>query len=231
MRLHRFYTSRAIREGEINSLPDMAQILQIKKVLRLHAGDHVVIFDGSGEEYDSEIVTLTDEKLEFRTTSSRNITPQAKRKISLAFSLIKKDNIEWILQKCTELGVSEFIPVISERSEKKGFNMDRANKIIIEACEQSGRGDIPRIMEPMKLADFLESEKRSVFAFHMSGKSLSKASLASHTIVACIGPEGGWTLNEIELFKKKGAAIVSIDTPILRAETAAIAVSTLLIIL
>lgn len=168
---------------------------------------------------------MTDVKLEFRVLETHLVKPVF-RKLSLAVSLVKKDNFEWVIQKGTELGVTEFIPLISERSEKKGFNMERAEKIMIEALEQSGRGDMAFIQPPIDLDIFLNTEKRKVVAFNTSGIKFSSRN-SKEEIVACIGPEGGWSEKEIEMFKSKNVEVIELNTPVLRAETAAIVVATL----
>lgn len=174
---------------------------------------------------------MTDETLLFRVLETRAVKRYSARRLSLVVSLIKKDNFEWVIQKGTELGVSEFIPVVSERSEKKGFNMERARKIMIEACEQSGRGDLAIIREPETLSDFLTGEERPIVAFHTDGPRFSAADFSKDSdLVACVGPEGGWTDGEVEAFKAKGAVVARLDVPVLRAETAAVAVATLLLL-
>ena len=245
MRLHRFFTALPIEEGKINYLPDPAIVHQVTRVLKLEPGDKTVFFDGSGKEYESEIVSLGKKTLEFRVLKTNKIKTHSPLKLSLTFSLIKKDNTEWIIQKCTELGVSEFIPLISDRSEKKGFNLERAQKICIEACEQLGRGDVPKIHESQTLAEFLNTERRKVIVFHTEGNNFERENFleisacvsfsssdldSSPELVACIGPEGGWSERELKMFKEKNIPIISLNTPILQAETAAVAISALLLI-
>lgn len=233
MRLHRFYIDLPIRTKEQHSLTDISLVHQLGRVFRLHEGDKAIFFNGDGIEHESEIVSLTKNECVFRVLETRPVKQFGTQKLVLAVSLIKKDNFEWVIQKGTELGVSEFIPLVSERSEKKGFNMERARKIMIEAIEQSGRGTLAIIHEPLDLETFLADEKRSVIAFHMEGEELNKGlseklkviDAKQNEIVACIGPEGGWSPKELSLFKEKGASIIKLDTPVLRAETAAIAVA------
>ncbi len=238
MRFQRFYVEKPIDSGKENSLPDAALAHQLRRVFRLQRGDKAIFFDGSGVDHVSEIVSVTKDTVTFRVLESRSadtadgFARSLRRKVALAASLIKKDNFEWVVQKGTELGVSEFIPLVSERSEKKDINMERARKIMIEACEQSGRGDVPVIREPISLEDFLGHEKRETIAFHTEGAVFAPKDIpATDDIVACVGPEGGWTGGEVEAFKKKGATIVRLDAPILRAETAAVAIATLLLLL
>jgi 16S rRNA (uracil1498-N3)-methyltransferase len=231
MRFHRFWVKTPINKGGVNTLSNPHLVHQLRRVFRLHEGDKAIFFDGSGDEHVSDIVSMDDETLSFRVLETRSVKRLSDIKVSLAASLIKKDNFEWVIQKGTELGVSEFIPLISDRSEKKGFNMERAQKIMIEAVEQSGRVDVPTISEPQSFEDFLDSEKCDIVAFHTEGTNFDikvRAEFVSKKeIIACVGPEGGWTDEEVEAFKKKGASVVKLNTPILRAETAAVAVATL----
>lgn len=230
MRLHRFYTPSEVRLDGTNVLSDPSLVHQLRSVFRLHEGSKAIFFDGSGTDYVSEIVSLTKTECAFRVDETRNVKPLARVRLAIAASLIKKDNMEWVVQKGTELGASEFIPLVSERSEKKGFNIERAKKIMVEACEQSGRSELPTIREPQTLEEFLEGEKRKVVAFHMSGAPLDKEKVVTGgELVALIGPEGGWSEREVALFEEKGVEVASLPTPVLRAETAAIAIASILL--
>ncbi len=231
MRLHRFFIDTDIQSGTTNSVTDSSLVYQLSNVFRLHAGDKIIFFNGRGSDYESEIVSLTKTLCVFRVLETHEVKRITPVSLSLAVSLIKKDNLEWVIQKGTEIGVSEFIPLVSERSEKKGFNMDRARKIMIEALEQSGRADMPYILEPRSLKDFLEEEKRNIVVFHTTGKKFTKAFVEQKKdIVACIGPEGGWSPKELEMFIQRGAESFNIHTPVLRAETAAVVVATLILV-
>lgn len=230
MRLHRFYTKHIIDKGTINSFAQLGLVHQLSRVFRLHSGDKCIFFDGSGNDYVSEIVSMHGEKLEFKVLETKPVKRHSDRELTLAVSLVKKDNFEWVVQKGTELGVSEFIPVISERSEKKSFNMERAQKIMIEAVEQSGRSELPTIGEPVELPDFVQSKNKELVVFHISGEDFSPKDFTNlKQITACVGPEGGWSDKEIEMFKKSGARIVKLNTPVLRAETAAVSIATLIL--
>lgn len=231
MRLHRFFIASNISKGKINSFSSASLVHQLSHVFRLHAGDKVVFFDGTGFDQECEIVSLEKSNVMFRVLETSAVKPLSETKVVLAVSLIKKDNLEWVIQKGTELGVSEFIPLISERSEKKGFNIERATKIMIEALEQSGRSDVAKIAEPVALVDFLKSEKRPMTAFHVSGNVFKRESMpVGGEQVLCIGPEGGWSDKEVALFAESGATLVRLNSPILRAETAAIVAATLVLV-
>jgi len=141
-------------------------------------------------------------------------------KITLYQSIIKKDKMEWVVEKATELGVTKIVPIISERSEKKGFNVDRARKIAIEASEQCGRGDIPQIVEPITIEKAISQAEKAI-VFDSSGKSLKELDKIE-TKSIFIGPEGGWSENEISKFKSQNFEILNLGDLTLRAETAAI---------
>lgn len=230
MRLHRFFVDSNIDKDKINTLSNDALLHQMKSVFRFHDGIKFILFNGEAVDYLCEAVSLTRKELVFRVLETSDVKRYSPCNLSLAFSLIKKDNVEWIIQKGTELGVREFIPLVSERSEKKGFNMERARKIVVEACEQSGRAELPRIREPQSVDEFVRGEEREIFVLHTGGVGLKNAfDGVPRNLVACVGPEGGWSEREVSLFREKGASVITLSTPVLRAETAAIAVAVLVL--
>lgn len=227
MRLHRFYTTEGLQKGASITLSHAGLVHQLRSVFRFQSGDSVILFNGDGYDYVSEIVSIGKSEVVLHVTRQGENTWKPITKLTLAVSMIKKDNFEWIVQKATELGVSGIIPLIAERSEKKGWNKERAEKILIEACEQSGRSDVPALGEFTTLSEFLDGEKRKVVVFHTDGETFEPKEKTGESIVALIGPEGGWSEKEIALFHNIGCSIVKLPTPILRAETAAIAVTAL----
>src|SRR3989338_266879 len=124
--MHRFYSKDLELTKEISH--------QLKNILRFKDGERFVLFDGSGYDFISE---FSEENIRIVEKVLNRREPE--RKIFLFQSLLKKDKMEWIFQKGTEVGVFEFIPVLSARSDRKDFNQKRAEKIIKEAAEQSGR--------------------------------------------------------------------------------------------
>ncbi len=234
MRLHRFFIDSHITEGTTQSFSSTPLAHQIGHVFRLHTGDSVILFNGTGVDYVSEIVSLTKSEITFHVSRAQVVKRYSETKVTLAVSLIKKDNFEWIIQKGTEIGVSSFVPLLSQRSEKKGFNAERAHKIMIEALEQCGRSDMISLSQVQSLEDFLleiKKQNTAVIAFDVSGQEFDITSYKkSHKeIVVCIGPEGGWSEGDIKLFKEHGVVIARLSLPVLRAETAAIVSATLLL--
>lgn len=204
---------------------------QWKKVFRLQAGNRVILFDGSGKEYECTIEMLSKEKAEVAVGDSKEV-PAPPREVWLCVALIKKDNFEWVAQKATELGVSHIVPILAERSEKKDLNVERLEKIVIEASEQSGRGTLPYIHKALSPEDALTlcAETR-FFVFDPSGTSLQDTEKhGSGSVSLFVGPEGGWSDAELAFFSTRSAEVRTLGTYILRAETAAVVSSALFLV-
>lgn len=230
MRFHRFFIEQEIPESGEVIIADKDLIHQWQKVFRLKTGDRVIIFDGMGFDYISEIISLSKDEGVLKIVEKKLNENIPKKEIHLFQSIIKKDNFEWVLEKGTELGVSYFHPIISERSEKKNINFERAKKIIKEASEQSGRGILPKIAELENFEDVLDNDFVTI-AFHPDGDKFDRSNLEKEKVVGIfIGPEGGWSDRELEIFKEKGVKILSLGKQTLRAETAAIGVSSLFLL-
>lgn len=229
MKIHRFFINKEIKEGDF-VLSDKSLTHQILNVFRFGKGDRFNIFNGDGFEYEAIILEISNKNEILIDVKNKHEGVVPKRKITLYQSLIKKDNMEWVIQKATELGVSKIIPIISSRSEKKGFNMERANKISIEASEQSGRADIVEIREIIDLKDIVLPMSTKI-VFDISGTKMKKVSFDDDLPVSIfIGPEGGWSKEEIDYFKDNNFTIASLGETMLRAETAAIVATSLVIL-
>tara|TARA_Y100001970_G_scaffold65369_1_gene83603 strand:- start:2661 stop:3368 length:708 start_codon:yes stop_codon:yes gene_type:complete len=197
----------------------------IVNVMRLKRGSNINFFNQDGE-WNSEIVFLDKDRVEVKFLKK---VKQAGilSKIELAICLVKKNPMEIILQKATELGVSKIIPIISERTEIKDLNYSRANKIIIEATEQSNQLNIPKLEEVKKLKDFISSltdEDIVLFADINSNKKIDFKNLdKKKNIILLVGPEGDFSSKELELIlSKKNTSSFSLSKNILRTETAVI---------
>lgn len=241
MRLHRFYTTEHIGDKSEITISSTELVNQIQKVFRLRTDDSVIIFDGTGFDYECTISDITKENISLRITKREMSRYMPSREIILCAAVVKKDTFEWITEKAAELGVSKIIPVMAERSEKKSLNEDRLNKIAVEASEQSGRGDVPIIEKIMSLEDvqkYIDDESLSLkesgkdmatsVVFHLEGESLHQWKLSdqkdnSAPIFVFIGPEGGWAPRETEMFHENQMHICSLGSQVLRSETAVIA--------
>lgn len=225
MRLHRFY----VQGTELSQdfwLHEQRLIHQWRNVLRFKAGQQVVLFDGNTDRL-YKLTELTDQEahLELVTEMKRKLPA---RDVYLLWSLLKKDKNDWVLQKATELGASHFLPLLADRSEKTSFNLDRAQKIVVEAAEQCGRSDIPNVREPMHVATAVEELKDRVQLYIC--EQAGEDNLNSQgDLGVLIGPEGGWSDDEKALFKEQDIKHLNLHDFTLRAETAAIAATTKLV--
>lgn len=228
MRLHRFYTTEKIeaktsfdtdvRPREIE-ITDERIVHQVRNVFRLGVGDKVILFNGEGVDFESEITDVSKSNLKVKILNSRKVYVPEK-KITLFISIIKKENFELVCEKVTELGATSIVPVITERTLQKNLNRERIEKILVEASEQCGRGDVPVFGEETKLEKILNEE--NIFVCDMGGESFGSLKLIAKSQQLLIGPEGGWTEEERKMFKEKNLKIVSLGKTVLRAETAAI---------
>lgn len=224
MRLHRFYIQNDILKtlpvGDQGTCTNESIVFQISKVLRLQTGDIVYLFN-EHHEYACVLVTISKKSFDYKVQSVQQSKIPSK-KTYLVQSLVKKDKFEFIVQKATELGVTHILPIISERSEKKGIVIERLDKIRIEAMEQSGWASGP-VLEPTRTLDealtHIKGQGIEICYLDMNGETYKKGSSME---CVCIGPEGGWGGRDVETFKKHDAHAVRLEGGVLRAETAAV---------
>ncbi len=224
MRLHRFYIQNDILET-IDSeghgvCADESISFQISKVLRLGPSDIIYLFNES-MEYECSLIAVSKKSFTYIVLSQK--TPKIPhKKTYLVQSLVKKDKLELIVQKATELGVTHITPVISERSEKRGVVMERLEKIRIEAMEQSGWGSGPYIAPVQTLDDAINELKRQGADIRYLDMNGDKYEKGQGVECLCIGPEGGWGERDVEIFKKNKIKAISLEGGVLRTETASI---------
>ena len=197
----------------------------VANVMRMKRGANINFFNKNGE-WLSEIVFLDKDRVEVKflnklKESSKNLN------IELAICLVKKSPMETILQKATELGVTKITPIISERTEVKELNFERAKKIVIEATEQSNQLTPPEISQIIKLKDFLnnlDGSSKLLFADVNSKNSLKKESLSeAKSLSVLVGPEGDFSPSEIDFIHRAPNVVpFTISRNILRSDTAVI---------
>ncbi|MSU55738.1 MAG: 16S rRNA (uracil(1498)-N(3))-methyltransferase [Candidatus Taylorbacteria bacterium] len=232
MRLHRFFVEEHIAPDIRLAIKDAKLLHQWRNVLRLKAGNEVILFDGFGMDHRCELASLDRGEAMCIVRESSKSAPPSTQQFFLFASLIKKERFEWLLEKATELGVAQIRPVIADRSEVKKFNLERAKDIVKEASEQSGRGSLPALYKPMELQNvFKEYTYFKTMAFDPHGELFKKDGWSKEEKVgAFIGPEGGWSARELELFRQEKIPVYSLGVSTLRAETAAVAVTSLLLL-
>ncbi len=224
MKLHRFFIEEKLTNKLNITITRDDLVNQLRNVFRFVKGDRIILFDNSGFDFKFVIEDFDKKSVSLGLIEARENIVIPTRETFLFASLVKKDNFEWIAQKATELGVSHIIPIASDRSEKKDLNIERIRKIIIEAAEQSGRGTLPILYDVTDLASAVSNygHVKSI-AWDPSAVKFSTKDV-SDFIGAYIGPEGGWSPQELAMFDEHGIQVKSLGPQILRSETAVIAV-------
>tara|TARA_B100000686_G_scaffold62589_1_gene67241 strand:- start:658 stop:1368 length:711 start_codon:yes stop_codon:yes gene_type:complete len=226
----RLYYPGNIVENSINLL-SKEHTHYLVNVMRLKRGSNVNFFNKNGE-WLGKIVFLDRDRVEVKFLNKVKESLSSTN-IELAICLVKKTSMEIILQKATELGVAKITPIISERTEVKDLNIERAIKIVIEATEQSNQLNIPYIQEPKKLKNFLDSLNNDVslfFADINTEKKIDRKNIGEYkTITVLVGPEGDFSSAEREMILAKNNTIpFLLSKNILRTETAVISALSLI---
>ncbi len=200
----------------------------LKNVMRLREGDNVFLFNSKDGEFKGEIISSDKKNTKVKLISKiENINKPGN--ISLIFSLIKSSKLDYLIQKCTEVGVKSFFPIISEKSVAKNLNIQRIERIIKESCEQSNQLYVPAIHAVEKLEKKLKSlDKNSIVFFadiNSSNKKIEEVlkNNKNREFYLLIGPEGDFSLKERDLLSSMSNCIpISLGHNILRSETAAV---------
>lgn len=194
---------------------------QIRDVLKLKPGEEIDLIDGQGAEARAAITAIKP-SVEIEIKNAKCATTEPATKVVLYCAVLKRENFELVVQKATEVGAAEIVPIITARTVKTGIKRERLQKIAAEAAEQSGRATVPTIHPPMKFAQALIDAARNDqnVVLHIEGGVPSPR--LSGSVGLFIGPEGGWTDQEIKQATEAGCTPATLGPRILRAETAAI---------
>ena len=202
---------------------DKSQSHYLSKVMRVKENEVFSLFNSSGE-WEAKILSISKNIVEF------NITKQLRQKettkeLWLAFSPIKSNYFNFMIQKATELGVTKFLPIVFDRTIVRKINKERLEKVIIEAAEQSNRINVPSIEEPQSLNSFLKNSKINLIFtdLNTSNTKIDLNQLTSNPTCVIIGPEGDFSeVERQEILKFNGVQAIKINENILRSETAVI---------
>ena len=201
---------------------DKSQSHYVNKVMRVKVDEVFSLFNSSGE-WEAKIINISKSIVEF------NITKQLRQKenpkeLWLAFSPIKSNYFNFMIQKATELGVTKFLPIIFDRTIVRKINKERLEKIIIEAAEQSNRINLPTIEDSQNLEIFLKNKVDLIFTdLNSNNKKIDLEKLTVNPTCVIIGPEGDFSEEEREqILAFKGVQSIKINENILRSETAVI---------
>ena len=201
---------------------DKSQSHYVSKVMRLKEKEVFSLFNSSGE-WEAKILNITKSIVEFNVTKQLRQKENTKE-LWLAFSPIKSNYFNFMIQKATELGVTKFLPVIFERTIVRKINKERLKKVMIEAAEQSNRITVPSIEDPQKLKSFLNNDMDLIFTdLNTTNTKIDLTKLTTKPTCVIIGPEGDFSEEEREeILKFNGVQPIKINENILRSETAVI---------
>ena len=218
----RLYFSKSLSNNLTDTL-DKSQSHYLNKVMRVKQNETFSLFNSSGE-WEAKILNISKGVVEF------NVTKQLRQKenpkeLWLAFSPIKSNYFNFMIQKATELGVTKFIPIIFDRTIVRKINKERLEKVIIEASEQSNRINVPDIEDPKSLDDFLNNNKVDLIFTDLNSENtkIDLKMVTDKPTCVIIGPEGDFSEEErAKILKFSGVQPLKINENILRSETAVI---------
>ena len=202
---------------------DKSQSHYISKVMRIKENEIFSLFNSSGE-WEAKILNITKSIVEFEITNQIR-QKENQKELWLAFSPIKSNYFNFMIQKATELGITKFVPIIFERTVVRKLNKERLEKVIIEATEQSNRINIPTLEDATNLEDFLKSSEMNLILtdINSDNKKVDLEKLTNKPVCIVVGPEGDFSENERgKILSFKDVQAIKINENILRSETAVI---------
>ena len=235
----RFYIPNPhIQDGLLKIEGD--EVKHIRKVLRLKAGDEILVFDGSGKEFEGTIVEERRSSVMVKVQGIFSSKGDSSLEVTLAQSLLKGEKMDYLIQKATELGVKEIIPFFSSRSvpllekSRRPNRHHRWGKIAVGASKQCGRGVVPKIESLQDYSGMLRAASTDhlrLILWEGDGiklKEVLERSGEKTKIFFVIGPEGGFSLDEVDEATRAGFVAVTLGKRILRAETASLCLLSIL---
>ncbi|PIQ78039.1 hypothetical protein COV82_01965 [Candidatus Peregrinibacteria bacterium CG11_big_fil_rev_8_21_14_0_20_46_8] len=227
--MQRFFLEPQNSGSDTVSIDDRETIEQMRRVLRMQPGAKFIALDNSGDEFVCELQEI-GKVAHAKIVERRKNTAEPDVELTLYQALPKKIALfEMVLQKATEIGVAKFVPLITRRTERGELpKRERMQKILKEAAEQSERGKIPELSEPVEFEDVIKKDS-IILAERSQGERLERAASGTK-IDLFVGPEGGFTQEELSLAQERGALFASLGPRILRTETAGIVASGILLL-
>tara|TARA_Y100001958_G_scaffold114504_1_gene81658 strand:- start:244 stop:945 length:702 start_codon:yes stop_codon:yes gene_type:complete len=218
----RLFFSNSLSTSLINKL-DKFQSHYLTKVMRVKENDDFSLFNKNGE-WEAKILRITKGVVEFKVIKKLR-QKENNKELWLAFSPIKSNYQNFMIQKATELGITKFFPIIFERTIVRKINRERLEKIVIEASEQSNRINIPAIESPQNLKSFLKKNSMDLIFTDLNSKNkiLDKSKFSNKPVCIIVGPEGDFSeFEKEEILSFKSVQSLKINNNILRSETAVI---------
>ena len=231
MRLTRVHVDAGLHTGSELELPETSAA-HLTRVLRLQAGDSCVVFDGRGHEADAQLIAIDKRGARVRVGEVRTPANESPLRITLLQGVARGEKMDLILQKGTELGVSAFVPVFSDRSEVKldgaraAKRLEHWRGVVVSACEQSSRAWVPEVQPPVALANALTRLTPTTRLLLDPGATMNcRTALGAdqRDVVLAIGPEGGWSPQDRSLLEARDFLGTRLGPRVLRTETAGLA--------
>lgn len=231
------YFSEAAVTGDRATLVD-SEAQHLARVMRARVGDRVVLFDGSGAEFQAQVERIAKSAVDLRILERREVDRELPFSLTLAVALPKGDRQRWLVEKAVELGVTRLVPLATTRGVADGrAAVERLRRAVIEASKQCGRNRLMEIAESRPWSDYVgnaASDGASRLFAHPTGAAAEDSADTTTPrqhggVVIAVGPEGGWTDDEVALAREVNWNFVDLGPRILRVETAAVALASTII--
>lgn len=227
MRQSRIFTPQPL-QGQNTLVLEGAAGHYIARVLRLSKDDAITLFNGDGADYLAVISEVRSQRVRVQVTGSIAAAAESPLRITLVQAVCRGERMDYVLQKATELGVFCIQPLLSQRVEvlldaaRQEKRMLHWQGVVTSACEQSGRAIVPEVKSPLSLADWLGAADFpvSLVLDPLAGKRLSGVAIEGNPVAVLVGPEGGFTDEEVKAAREQGLQAVSMGPRVLRTETA-----------
>ncbi|MDF2530206.1 MAG: rRNA ((1498)-N(3))-methyltransferase [Gammaproteobacteria bacterium] len=230
MRINRIYQNQPMQTGQHIQL-DAEASNHLANVLRMREGEQVVLFNGDGSQYLATLSGISKKSTSVFIESHQAISHESPLSIHLAQAVAKGDKMDWIIQKAVELGVKAITPLLTQRcnvkldAERFDKKVEHWQKVAISACEQCGRNIIPTIYNPISLSKFIEANQAGLKLILHPENSQNLDNLPDfiNDLTLLVGPEGGFSEQEIDLAQSQNYITLNLGPRILRTETAPLA--------
>lgn len=227
----RYFVTSLPETGGLVGLPEQ-EAQHAARVMRVQVGDLVTLFDGAGNEAEAQIAAVGRKSVECTAAARQQVDREPSRAVQLGIALPKPDRARELIERLTEIGVQTVTPLIASRSQRPPSPsvIQKLRRGVIEACKQSGRNQLMLVEDPISADTFFRAPASgSRLIAHPVGASTDQWLMPSETVAVAIGPEGGWTEDEVTLARQNGFAAIHLGQRIYRIETAATVIAARLV--